>query len=216
MKREYRKFVLIICFSVFVVLIILLGLKFLNQKKYCSARLQRGIDVEEINAESLDYFTIWEEKRDASFSNPMLDISCTGECVYIVGEMDRLHKWKVIDGTLFLDDKGVIVTEALAHQLYHSVYVVGEKLRYEQKDYYVRGVVCGEQSKVYISAASPNEALNGYEWAESMENNNLKLTNISYTVDRKKCLFKKVPETLQFQLEKNGYPQIDMLLYSKK
>lgn len=219
MKKKFWKVFIVVLGNIFIMMIIIFGQNFFDKKVYCSARLQQGMSVEKIKAGALEQFTIWEEIRGASFSNPALDRKCTGECVYIVGELDKLQEWNLIDGTLFLDDKGVIITDVLAKKLFNSVYVVGEKLEYQQSCYYVRGVVLGERSKVYISAAFQNGDSNDYEWAACVKNGmgdkNLALTNISYAADRKKCLFKKIPDMLQFQLEKNGYPEIDMLLYPK-
>ena len=58
---------------------------------------------------------------------------------------EKLKEWKLKDGTLSLDDKGVIITEALAQDMYHSAYVVGESLQYEGQKYTVRGVVSDEK-----------------------------------------------------------------------
>lgn len=215
MITKLKKVFVVVLGNILVMVMIFFGQKLLEEKVYCNAQLQRGIGVEEITAGALELFTIWGEKRGASFMNPMLDISCTGECVYIVGELDKLQEWDLVDGTLFLDEEGVIITNTIAQQLYHSVYVVGEKLQYEENCYYVRGVVSGERNKVYMLAAFSNADSDGYEWATCMDDEEMTLTQISYAVDRKKCLFQKLPEMLQFQLEKNGYPEIDMLSYPK-
>jgi hypothetical protein len=38
------------------------------------------------------------------------------------------------------------------------------------------------------------------------------LTHVTYAVEKKKCLFKSITDELSFMLQKNGYPEIDMIL----
>lgn len=210
MKSVMLKVFIFILGSSIAIVVILCGQGYLEQKVYCSARLKQSIGVEQLTTAALEHFTVWEEKKGAVFFSPMLDQSCTGECVYIAGELEKLQEWDMIDGTLFLDDKSVIITNVAAQQLFHSEYAVGQQLQYGENCYYVRGVVAGERGKVYLEAAIPGE--NGYIWVTSINDKNKTLTHVSYTVKRKECLLKGISEMLQFQLEKNGYPQIDMIL----
>lgn len=213
MRKNLRNIFAVLFFSIFIIVLIFGEQNFLARKVFFNVRLQQRIELKQITTQALEHFTIWEQISDIVFSNPMLEISCKGDCVYIVGAPEKLQEWEIIEGTLFLDESSVIISDTAAQQLYHSSYVVGQELQYEGHSYYIRGVVSGERNIIYLSATIRNPNTDSYEWTSSAENKNLSLIYISYAINRKECFFKKIPQIISFQLEKHGYPEIDMLSY---
>lgn len=215
MKENMKKYLVIMgCFAALMVSIVG-GQRYFDEEVYCNVRLQHGISVARITDKSLEQLVIWEEQRDISFHNPMLEKRCSGECLYIVGKLEKMQKWNILDGTLNLDEEGVLVTSEVAQELYHSNHVVGQKLECMNNIYEIRGVVQEERNRVYLLAAKLNLNTGKYEWTQAAKNQDFVLPLVGFSIDRKKILFKKMEEILAFQLEKNGYPEIDVISYPR-
>lgn len=212
MKDKLMQVLAIIGISCIVVLIGLCGVVFLEQKVYCNVILKQKIEVENLKKEPVENLTVWEEIRGLTFSNPMLDNDCVGDCVYVVGALEQLQAWEVVDGTLFLDEESVIISSKMAQQLFHSEYVVGQKIQYGDQSFSVRGVVDEHRCKVYMAAAVLSIDTDMYKWIPEVLEKNIGLTHVTYAVEKKKCLFKNITDEMRFMLQKNGYPEIDMIL----
>lgn len=212
MKRKMKQLFVVIGASGIVLLVILFGLAFLEQKVYCNVRLKQSVEVEYLKSETMKKIVFWEEIRGVCVSNPMLGSNCEGDCVYVVGALEQMQDWKIVDGTLFLDADSVVISNKLSQQLFRSEYAVGQSIQYGEQQYWIRGIVDDSRCKMYLAAAVPQEDTGRYKWIQQVLEKEICLTHVTYAKERKKCLLNKIEDEVQFILQKNGYPEIDMIL----
>lgn len=172
---------------------------------YAQVKVKQAVQEEMITKNTRNFFTCFGEMENCSFAEKSFGREQQGSIVYVAGEMQNIKEWNVKSGTLELegDEKSVIISSNLAMELYQSYDVIGQELVIDEDSYYVRGVVEEKENRVYLSAVTFSQEEQKYCFTKGMVKHNAELCWIS--------MKQASLQQLQFQLEKNSYPEIDMI-----
>ncbi|MGL5675562.1 MAG: ABC transporter permease [Cellulosilyticaceae bacterium] len=88
-------------------------------------------------------FVAWHEEAGQQLENTELSRKTEGQVITFYGDMSLLILNQAIDGTqVYTEDKeGVVITQAVAYELWGDTRVVGQEMTIGEKTYKVRGVV---------------------------------------------------------------------------
>ncbi|MGL4799710.1 MAG: hypothetical protein ACRCWY_10010 [Cellulosilyticaceae bacterium] len=96
-------------------------------------------------------FVSWHEEVGHQFENTELNRKTEGRVITFYGDMSLLTLNQALDGTgVYTGDKeGVVITTAVAYELWGDTRVVGQEMTLGEKNYTVRGVVEDKDHAVF-------------------------------------------------------------------
>lgn len=178
-------------------------------QEYTRVKVRQPIQEDMITMQTMDMFTCYGEDDNCYISECGFGRIQEGTIKYVAGAMQQIKDWELKSGTLEImgDEKGIIISTKLAEELFHTVDAVGQEIMLEkegeEENYYVRGVVEEEENVAYVSAVIFLQESQEYAFTEAVLKHGVELKNVS--------IKQTSLQQLYFQLEKNGYPEIDMI-----
>ena len=100
------------------------------------------------NSDSIPELAIWEQYEKAEIKNESLGRSVKVKPVLVSGNMDLVVPFELVSGNLTYeeDSKGCVIDADTAYELFGTESADGNTVTYQNKTYYIRGVVKAAES----------------------------------------------------------------------
>lgn len=121
---------------------------------------------------ALTQVTAWSRGPRITIKNTNLDTSTQTRMIQVYGSMAKVCPMRILYGNFCYeeDEKGCVIDEKTAYDLFRNKDVVGNIISYQSKEYIIRGVVKSKEQMVLIQDTKNTSFLNLELFFSNMEN----------------------------------------------